>query len=90
MKAILVIDMPKSCWACPLWDKSDYADGCEAVGRKTHDIDHGAEREVWCPLKPLPPKLDANDWHRMFSGLFSEREAKGHGWNACLKEITGE
>lgn len=53
MKAILVIDMPKSCWACPLWDKSDYADGCEAVGRKTHDIDHGTDREEWCPLKPF-------------------------------------
>lgn len=56
MKAILVIDMPKSCWACPLWDKSDYADGCEAVGRKTHDIDHGTDREEWCPLRSIPNK----------------------------------
>lgn len=80
MKAILVIDdMPNSCWACPLWDKSDYADGCEAVGRKTHDIDHGTEREVWCPLKPLPqPKEIELEW------LEGEYE---NGWNACLKEI---
>lgn len=42
------------------------------------------------PLRPLPRKLDANDWHRMFGGLFSEREAKGYGWNACLDAITGE
>lgn len=41
-------------------------------------------------LKPLPRKLDANDWHRMFSGIFSEREAKGYGWNACIDEILGD
>lgn len=77
MKAILVIDMPKSCADCEL------ADFGKCWGTSSYI-------PVTCPLKPLPPKLDANDWHRMFSGLFSEREAKGHGWNACLKEITGE
>lgn len=40
-----------------------------------------------CPLKPMPNKLDANDWHRMFGGTYKEREAKGYGWNACLEEI---
>ena len=54
MKAILVIEMPKSCFACPLWDESDYADGCMVFRRQTHDIDHGEQREEWCPLKPIP------------------------------------
>lgn len=40
--------------------------------------------------RPLPPKLDANDCHRMFSGRFSEREAKGYGWNAYRYTIVGE
>lgn len=40
--------------------------------------------------KPLPPKLDANDWHRMFSGKYDIREAKGYGWNVCRDVITGE
>ena len=41
-------------------------------------------------LKLIPRKLDANDWHRMFSGNYEIQEAKGYGWNACLKEILGE
>ena len=41
-------------------------------------------------VKPLPQKLDENDWHRMFSGEYAIREAKGYGYNVCLKEITGE
>lgn len=85
MKAILVIDdMPNSCWACPLWDKSDYADGCEAVGRKTHDIDHGTEREVWCPLKPLPQyRYTVEDT----SLSPTDQILIQSGWNACLEEI---
>ena len=42
-----------------------------------------------CELTALPPKLDANDWHRMFSGEYKVREAKGYGWNACIDEILG-
>lgn len=87
MKAILVIDMPSNCLDCPC--EYDYL-VCKAINHKLDYVCADNARPSWCPLKPLPPKLDANDWHRMFSGLFSEREAKGHGWNACLKEITGE
>lgn len=87
MRAILLIDeMPENCDECPLqrWG----IDGWNCTPKnKTIDDD---DKPEWCPLKPLPQKLDANDWHRMFSGLFSEREAKGYGWNACLKEITDD
>ena len=89
MKAILVIDMPSVCDECRLHLESSggqYRRFCVAK----NEISVGKKKPKWCPLKPLPPKLDANDWHRMFSGLFSEREAKGYGWNACLDEITGE
>lgn len=74
-KAILVIDMPKAC-----------ADGCPVMCR-ARGINH---RPTWCPLKPLPQKLDANDWNRMFSGEYEIREAKGYGYNACIDEILGE
>ena len=74
MKAILVVDVEEH--------GEYYAD----VYRK--DADDRFEGRYY--LKPLPPKLDENDWHRMFNGLFSEREAYGHGWNACLDEIVGE
>lgn len=85
MKAILVVDVPvlddgrHLCNECPIWNREKCF--CE--------YDRNME-EKGCPLKPMPRKLDANDWHRMFSGLFSEREAKGYGWNACLDEMTGE
>lgn len=78
MKAILVIKMPKSCFACPLWDESDYADGCMVFRRRTHDIDHGEQREEWCPLKPMPAKHDNVPKH--------EYEL---GWNDCIEEIEG-
>lgn len=41
-------------------------------------------------IKPMPEKLDANDWHRMFDGEYKIREAKGYGYNACIDEILGE
>ena len=87
MKSILIIDTPKNCLDCQLM-----VDGwCYAVkADRTQEVISAKDRTCWCPLRPLPPKLDANDWHRMFSGLFSEREAKGYGWNACIDEITGE
>lgn len=81
MKAVLVIDL----------DDDVNLDEVEIRYAIQDEYGMPVKAEVdGCHLKPLPPKLDANDWHRMFSGLFSEREAKGHGWNACLKEITGE
>ena len=82
MKAILVLDsMPNSCEECIV--------RCDGYTAKEY-----AQRTIikpnWCPVKLLPPELDANDCHRMFSGTFSEREAKGYGWNACRYAIVGE
>ena len=74
MKAVLVIDIDDD-----MIGEVDYT-----VMNKKEMVNGRTE------LRPLPPKLDANDWHRMFSGLFSEREAKGYGWNVCLDVITGE
>jgi ABC-type lipoprotein release transport system permease subunit len=75
MKAILVVDIGND-------DINSYEVCIFKINRDTE-----IEWEKEAKLKPLPQKLDANDWHRMFGGLFSEREAKGYGWNACLEEI---
>lgn len=88
MKAVLVIDMPKSCKECLFCgfggvNLEKYV--CCLTGENSEE-----PHLVGCPLKPLPNKLDANYWHRMFGGEYKVREAKGYGWNACLKEITGE
>ena len=74
MRAVLVVDIDDD-----MIGEVDYT-----VMNKKEMVNGRAE------LRPLPPKLNANDWHRMFSGLFSEREAKGYGWNVCLDVITGE
>lgn len=90
MKAILVIDMPESCIDCKFMKHGI----CLAYKseRRMNDEEYYSCDEIkpsWCPLKQMPKKLDENDWHRMFGGLFSERIAKGMGWNACLEEIEG-
>lgn len=85
MKAVIVIDMPDNL-DIPLEDiKADITVSSKDVRKSMLYLKY---KNV--ELKPLPPKLDANDCHRMFSGRFSERELKGYGWNACLYAIVVE
>lgn len=72
MKAILVIDMPKNgCESC-MFDNY----GLCIVRANEKDVHKRANRE-WCPLKPLPHKLQA-DWYT---------DGYKEGFNACLEEI---
>lgn len=51
MKAILVIDLPKNCAECKLMYLQGIGEGiCNAVDWEA--------RPSWCPLKPLPQKLE--------------------------------
>ena len=55
MKAILILDeMPSCCLACPVHDRSDYADGCLAVNRRHSNGQYLEKREEWCPLRLIP------------------------------------
>ena len=81
-KSVLIIPTPRDCEHCDLPFTID-----EILGRVVCWEDENGKH---CPLRPLPEKLDANDWHRMFSGEYAIREAKGYGYNACLEEIMGE
>lgn len=100
MKAVLVIDKPECCVNCDLcvheehnydeeyWD--DYY-RCIIANKDCGECyDDLLQRQEWCPLKPLPRKLDTSGWYKKFSGKVTEREAKGYGYNACLDEILGE
>lgn len=78
-KALLVIDIPNE--TVEDW----YAD-CRIFENK--GMHRMFNRIV--NLKPMPKKIDANDWNRMFSGTYQERNAKGYGYNACIDEILGE
>ena len=82
-KAILVIDMPKSCADCPLaQNDSDYGLCCFEVGILYDNVrDYKNRRSDDCPLKPMPEKeLDWNDGEDEYIT----------GFNACIDEILGE
>ena len=77
MKAILVIDyMPSSCVECPCIDVEFRM--CKAYeGYEEPSIYHKPD---WCPLRPLPEKIDDEDNDLLIS----------YGWNACIEKIMGE
>ena len=86
MKAILVIEMPKSCRDCKLTylDTGDDAYFGVNVQRCIFD-DADAdtdERYYDCPLKSLPQMK----WHEEGKENECEEWFK-NGWNACLEEI---
>ena len=79
MKAVLVIDMPKDCWDCHLVDEWE---NCNAIKMTSERYgvsvkQYDKERASWCPLRPLPHKLQA-DWYT---------DGYKEGFNACLEEI---
>lgn len=77
MKAILVMDMPKTCDECKLANE-DY-DVCQATQKSISYNERGYGSE--CPLKPMPKQntftYESNDYQ------------KGYviGYNTCLDEI---
>ena len=79
MKAVLVIDMPKDCWDCHLVDEWE---NCNAIKMTSERYgvsvkQYDKERASWCPLRPLPHKLQA-DWYT---------DGYKEGFNDCLEEI---
>lgn len=74
MKSILIIDTPEDCLACPCFNVIG-SEHCSVTMKEV-----GLHIPKWCPLKPLPHKLQA-DWYT---------DGYKEGFNACLEEITGE
>ena len=85
-KAILVIDMPKSCKDCAINFVDEYSYWCpvEVPENQTdvYSYMEKSEKPVWCPLMPAPePQLiwyedESSNWER--------------GYNDCLREIMGD
>lgn len=91
-KAILVIDMPKSC------------EECNYLGWATHDEDMRAcmllngyffneeevetKRSEVCPLKSMPSRK--NNQESVMVGSIDMDIGYILGWNECIEEITGE
>lgn len=78
-KAVLVMDMPESCWECPCMKELYEYSICEVKTNVCDEYEHN--RPDWCPLRELPERKKADtDLLTMESGIVE-------GWNACLDEI---
>lgn len=83
MKAILVIEMPKSCNECDFIDEEYHF--CNVVWFGKDVRDYVACRHENCPLRELPEKITS--WKGK-----STNYQQGHrdGYNACIDEILGD
>lgn len=84
-KAVLVMDMPESCFGCNfLYCNADAGiDSCQAMEVSRIVDSETYERPDWCPLRELPEKIP-----KLKSGYEDlSTSIRRVGWNACLDEI---
>ena len=84
-KAVLVMDMPESCFGCNfLYCNADAGiDSCQAMEVPRIVDSETYERPDWCPLRELPEKIP-----ELKSGYEDlSTSIRRVGWNACLDEI---
>lgn len=92
-KAVLVLNMPKSCNKCKFFDSQYRYCDFKGLPLKRKDGKYGPvtkiskERADWCPLRELPEKRDLKELEKYSLG---EEYLWSEGWNACIDEITGE
>ena len=79
-KALLVIDMPKSCDECDFIDERYHYCNVPWFGKDVSD--YVACRHEDCPLKAMPQKQIPH-----CTDTAHHRFAK-NGWNACIDEIA--
>ena len=78
-KAILVIDMPKSCDECDFIDERYHYCNIPWFGKDVSD--YVACRHEDCPLREVPKKKEEND-------AYTDCEYyRVQGYNACIDEI---
>ena len=79
-KAILVIDMPKNCWECPLsenWEAIPSVEECHCILTNI-DVDK-FNKPDWCPLKQAPEEQE----------VWNDDDEWVKGYNNCVREILG-
>ena len=89
-KAVLVTDMPESCFGCNfLYCNADAGiDSCQAMEVSRIVDSEKYERPDWCPLRELPERKEELPVEKYeFGGL---GKAFTSGWNACLDKILKE
>lgn len=92
-KAILVMDMPESCFYCDCchtkpYDNKYKIDGEKFCGILNEDVGayyyHGGEKPEFCPLRETPKQRE------IFNNCDDYLNGIDDGWNACIDEILGE
>ena len=86
-KAILVIDMPKSCKECDIMFKDEYCEECSYDSPEPNGVYEYVQNETkpdWCPLRKIPEKLEGNDLIYYKLGKYKD------GWNNCIDELIKE
>ena len=85
MKAILVIDKPECCTGCLLgiYNKKWFC----LVTNKDIDITDRYNIPSWCPLKPMPKKINEKVIDFVPIGYWSSYDYEAKGWNDCIEEI---
>ena len=83
-KAVLVMNMPESCFGCNFMycDEESDTETCQAM-ETARDIDLIEDRPDWCPLRELPEKMITG------AGGYGENMFRS-GFNACLDAIAKE
>ena len=100
MKAILVIDIPKTCFGCPCYSFNARAKRFECDAKLYLKGKIGVveldKKPSWCPLKPMPQELPSPYMMRQIQiaeGIQTERppytEEYYKGYNDCINEILG-
>lgn len=87
-KAVLVMDMPESCFECNFLycDGDTNLDSCQAREEARPVDSETYKKPDWCPLRELPEKIP-----ELESGYESiDRTLHREGWNDCLDRILGE
>lgn len=85
-KAVLVINLPEICMVCPCYDDYWMCNLCPDEELTQKEIYE--KRADWCPLKPLPEKIETDLKIR-----YEDQKNEPYyevGWNACIDAITGE
>ena len=84
MKAILVLEMPSSCEECNFHQYGI----CHAVRKCiTGTPKELKEKPDWCPLKPMPEKMQVCGKYPQPDGIVPSYKI---GYNACIDEILGD
>ena len=80
-KGIIVVDTPESCEMCEFMAYNQYGDRFCVVNNYDDIIEDG--KPYWCPIQPLPEKINYKNRYEMAKELIAE------GWNACIDKILG-